>query len=928
MKSDRWSLIEEIFQGALERPPAERMQYVETACENDKELISEIESLLENDDDAEGVLRSLIADDLKEAAQMSDLPETGLQLGPYHLVRELDSGGMGIVYLAIRSDDHYFQVVAIKMIRKGDDSPELVHRFRMERQILATLNHPCIGTILDGGETQDGRPFIVMEYVEGQPITLASKSRSLSIRQRIELFRSVCSAVHYAHQKLIIHRDIKPSNVMVTPDGMVKLIDFGISKPPAPELVLSDNSPTAISLRRMTPDYASPEQIQGRHLTTATDIYSLGVLLFELLTGSRPYTLSNLSAAAADRVVSDQSGKKPSSAPGISSAARKELSGDLDRIVLKAMDLDPSQRYLSVQHLDEDLLRYLTGKPISARKATPTYVLSKFVQRHRVAVLSAWTIVIALSCLGILYWRQTRAVDRRVKEVRTLADSAISDMTDKLQHSSASTETQAALFRSALSYLGGLRKTTGNDPRLLLELSKAYVRVGDLEGSPLVANLGNSSTAVTSYREASRTAIEAHARMPGDESTQAVIETYQRLGGIELFLGNLRESNDNYQQALAWARKFWQQKPDEPIRKRLLATSYAGIGDVNLSGLNPDKAIKNYSMAFQIFGNSPSGVEDHDRMLIGFYRGKANTLNELGKQSEALENNRKAVTLAEELVEGLPASLTARRSLFLTYEEFIFPLAGRDVLNVSDSSQAQVYARKALAIAQMLVGVDRKNAQAQFDLALAYMSMGDAFRQSNRDIASIWYRKSIALTKQLFPLYGAGARHLLAIRDEALAEVLVKEKDAPEQLRLLQEANLARQELAGTSPHGLLHLMRSYCKLSDAELAVKDLTKARQYADTALPLLNKFDVTSPSLLVLRDLGFCYESEGSVQHYLAIDRQLPSAQRLTAEAEANRWYSKSDEVWSTWNKREAATPESERERHKVENFLKKSGDIPR
>jgi tetratricopeptide (TPR) repeat protein len=184
----------------------------------------------------------------------------------------------------------------------------------------------------------------------------------------------------------------------------------------------------------------------------------------------------------------------------------------------------------------------------------------------------------------------------------------------------------------------------------------------------------------------------------------------------------------------------------------------------------------------------------------------------------------------------------------------------------------------------MLVGIDSKNAQAQFDLALAYTSMGDAFRQSNPYIASVWYRKSIALTKQLFPLYGSGARHRLAIRDEALAEVLVKKHDAPERLRFLQEANLARQELAETSPHGLLHLMRSYCKLSDAELAVNDLTKARQYANAALPFLDKFNVTSSSLLVLRDLGFCYESEGAVQHRIAIDRKLPSAERLTAEAE--------------------------------------------
>jgi tetratricopeptide (TPR) repeat protein len=313
-------------------------------------------------------------------------------------------------------------------------------------------------------------------------------------------------------------------------------------------------------------------------------------------------------------------------------------------------------------------------------------------------------------------------------------------------------------------------------------------------------------------------------------------------------------------------------------------------------------------------------------MLIGFYLGRASTLNELGKQSDAIENNRKAVALAEALVQRFPASLLARRALFLAYEDLILPLAGRDALNVSDSPQAQVYARKALAIAQMLVGTDSKNAQAQFDLARAYTSMGDAFRQSNPNIASIWYRKSIGLTKQLSPLYGSGARHSLAIQNEALAEVLVKKDDAPERLRLLQEANLARQELAGTSPHGLLHLMRSYCKLSDAELAMSDLEKARQYANAALPFLDKFSVTSPSLLVLRDLGFCYESEGAVQHHIAVDSELPLAERVTGETESRRWYSKSAEVWSTWKHREAATPESERERHKVENFLKVSGAI--
>jgi eukaryotic-like serine/threonine-protein kinase len=919
MKSNRWSLIEEIFQGALDRPAAERKQYLAEACGNDPELLREVESLLANDVDAESVLHSLVADNVKQMTESSIASDLGSQVGPYLLVRELDSGGMGVVYLAVRSDDQYFQIVAIKMIRKGLETAELVQRFRVERQILATLNHPNIGAILDGGETKDGRPFIVMEYVEGQPITLASEGRALSIRQRIELFRSLCSAVHYAHQKLIIHRDIKPSNVMVTPEGVVKLIDFGTSKPLEPQTVLSDGNPTQSGFHLMTPDYASPEQVQGKQLTTATDIYSLGVLLFELLTGSRPYTLRDLSPAAAERALVEQHSRKASSAPNLSRRSRKEIAGDLDKIVLMAMNYDPVQRYLSVQHLDEDLLRYLQGRPIAARSASPLYTLKKLVQRNKTVVLTAFAIAAVLIGSVLVYWRQSRKADRRVAQVRILANSAITDMTDKLQHSSASIETQAALFHSALTYLDELRQSTGNDPRLLLELSKAYVRVGDLEGSPFVANLGNSGTAVISYQKAWQAAQEAHARLPGDESTQALIEASQRLGGIQTFLGNLREAHDNYQQGLSWAQSFWQRKPADPVRKRLLAMNYAGLGDVDLSNLHPDQALQWFSMAFQIFGTSPSG-EDHDQLLIGLYSDTGRALNELGKQSQALESDRKAATLAEALAQRYPSSVHARRAIFLADEEIVLPLAGRDALNVGDSAQAQVYARKALEIAQMLGGRDSGDVQGPYDLALAYQGMGDSFRLADADVAGEWYAKSIALTKKLAPLYGAGGRHWLAIRDEALAEVLGRKDQAPEQLRLLVEANLIRRELAETSPHGRLHLMRSYCKLTDAELLLNNPAKARQYANAALPLLDQFEVTSPSLLVLRDVGFCYESEAAVQHRIAADPALSSPERLAAEAESRTWYRRSADVWATWNSRGAATPESERERRKVEHLL--------
>jgi serine/threonine protein kinase len=383
MTIDRWKQIEEIFQGALERSTSERKEYIAQACREDNELRWEVESLLASDG-GESTLRSVVEADVRKLAQDPGLSNAGLQIGSYRLVRELGNGGMGVVYLAVRSDSHYFQIVAIKMVRKGLEWPSLVQRFRAERQILATLSHPNIAAILDGGETEDGCPFIVMEYVEGQPITLASKDRDLSIRQRIELFRSVCSAVHYAHQKLVIHRDLKPNNVRVTPEGIVKLIDFGISKSLARELIPGGPPRTESGFRLMTPDYASPEQLRGEELTIATDIYSLGVLLFELLTRSVPYEIGELSPVVAEKLICEEV-RKPSSVAGLTDKARKVLEGDLDVIVCKAMDPEPSRRYRSAQHLQDDLDCFLESKPISAREPTLAYRLSKLITRLRFA---------------------------------------------------------------------------------------------------------------------------------------------------------------------------------------------------------------------------------------------------------------------------------------------------------------------------------------------------------------------------------------------------------------------------------------------------------------------------------------------------------------------------------------------------------------
>jgi serine/threonine protein kinase len=921
MAVDRWNLIAEIFHGALERPLAERQKYVSSACGDDSELRLEVESLLANDREAAGTLGSLVVSDLRTIIMEPAAAATGTRVGPYKLVRELDSGGMGVVYLAVRSDDQYFQIVAIKMIRKGMESPALLHRFRTERQVLATLSHPNIGTILDGAETSDGRPFIVMEFVEGQPITQACANLGLPIKRRIELFRSLCSAVHYAHQKLVIHRDIKPNNVLVTPDGVVKLIDFGISKPISPGVIPGGSASMATTGLILTPDYASPEQLSGFELTTSTDIYSLGVLLYELLTGSRPYTLSGLSYAAALKLVCSAEIRKPSATPELSDRSRKELAGDLNRIILMAMEKDPSRRYQSAQHLNKDLLRYLEGKPVRARNATPLYRLGKFVQRHRTASLMSCAMFVVIGASVLFYSWQSRRAERRVNQIESLADSTISDMTEKLQNSSASVETQAELFQGAIQYLDQLRKNSRNDPRILLQLSKAYRRLGNLEGSPFVANLGNRGVAVASFQDALQSALAAQARLPGAESTTAVIIAYHQLGQFETFAGDLDKARDHYQRCLALAREFLSEKPDDPLRKQLLAASYAGLGYVEFSNLETDKAVQNDRAAVQAVGGQQTGNEADDRRLTALYARLGRDLNELGANTEAISIYKRMIPIAEDLPRKYP-SVQNKRNVFVLYNNLVDFLAGIETLNAGETEQAQVYARNALKTAEELAASDSKNVQARSDLAYAFVDMGNSLRSTRQAEADAWYRKSIALTRQLGN--GKDTQLELAERDEALASGLMTGTQAPERLHLLQEANTIRQEIARNGPNpprDRVHLMRSYCRLSDAELATKDPAQAGIYTDSSLPFLKEFNVKSPSLLVLRELGFCYKSLGNVQRWLAMDRLLPSADRNAAAAKAREWYGKSLEIWNEWDRRGAATPESEFERHKVEQLVK-------
>jgi serine/threonine protein kinase len=382
MTAEDWQKVKEIFNAALDLPAGERHSFIEENCADD-ELRVEVEALLVSADEAESFIEepaltrvSHLVTDVSRASYI------GRQIGSYKIERELGKGGMGAVFLASRADDEFHKKVAIKLIKRGFDTDEIINRFRHERQILAGLEHPFITRLIDGGSTDDGLPYLVMDYVEGLALTKYCAAQQVSLNERLDIFLKICSAVNYAHQNLIIHRDLKPSNVLVGEDGTPKLLDFGIAK-----LTESDASATLggtqTTFRVMTPEYASPEQVSGQTVTTRSDIYSLGVVLYELLTGTRPFRIRTNSAEEISRIITDTSPTKPSESARKGEAAKRrsgekeagkfaskisasprlpfsssELRGDLDNIILMAMRKEPERRYSSVEQFAEDIRRY------------------------------------------------------------------------------------------------------------------------------------------------------------------------------------------------------------------------------------------------------------------------------------------------------------------------------------------------------------------------------------------------------------------------------------------------------------------------------------------------------------------------------------------------------------------------------------------
>lgn len=597
MSSERWRKVDELFCSALEIESHRRAEYLREACAGDQSLQEEVEALLACQQEAGAFIESPAVDDaLGLIAVESGEPIANHRIGPYEIIREIGHGGMGAVFLAARADDAYKKQVAIKVVKRGFDNSFITTRFRAERQILANLDHPNIARLLDGGATEEGLPYLVMEYIEGLPIDQYCDERSLSTTERLKLFRVSCSAVQYAHQNLVIHRDIKPSNILVTEGGTPKLLDFGIAKILRPDA--EQQTQTATAARMMTPDYASPEQVRGESITTASDIYSLGVLLYKLLTGRHPYRFKTLLPQEIERVICETAPERPSTAvsrveegmasDGVNATTprpvrgkpeklRRVLGGDLDNIVLMAMRKEPARRYSSVEQFAEDIRRHLTGLPVIARRDTFSYRAGKFVTRHRASVAAAVLIAMTLIA-GIIatVWQARVARAER----------------DKARSEQAKSQRINAFLQSVLQYANPAWYSAGKDkgPKttVLDALNDAAKRVEtEFTDEPEVRadlhqTMGDTYRALEFYDEAEhhfRSSLEIRRRLYGENSVR-VAENIFYLGAVQNAKGNYAEAEPLCRQALAIQRL----NPDEgnnlPFIIQELTASLSGRGDV------------------------------------------------------------------------------------------------------------------------------------------------------------------------------------------------------------------------------------------------------------------------------------------------------------------------------------------------------------
>ena len=597
---DRWQRIELLFHAAIETPETERAEFVRNACAGDGLLLTELQDLLFAFDDEKRFR--------PPAARPEPKGRLGEAMGGYILDSEIGQGGMGTVYLAHRSDGAYEQHVALKAVSPHLRTKFFAERFRAERQILADLNHPNITRLLDGGVSATGDPYLVMEYVEGQPIDRYCDERLLPVADRIRLFLQACFAVEYAHRKLVVHRDLKPGNLLVTADGVPKLLDFGTAK-----LLLSASDSTTTRFGAMTPRYASPEQLRGEPVSTSMDVYSLGVMLYELVVGKWPFGDPDSPIAGLERAVRDVDPSPPRAAVTAESARLRStskpklarlLDGDFRSVVSKALETDPRRRYASVEQLSEDLRRYLAAQPVLAHEQTFLYRSARFAQRHRWRLALGVVLGTGLAFSAFTALQQFGREQRRMVQVRNLSQSYLTDILSEVDKLPGSMKARLLIVDRARRNLDQLLPEAPKDQELRRALAGSYLQLAGIQGQPFSVSQGDTAGALESFRKAEAMAAGAG---PRDwELLGILVRARTSIAQIDNRSGNSSEALALLHSALEPARRLRQDAPSDlvidgkPAAELDIATNLA-LGDTMLNIADNANSAAQYRQAVAQF---------------------------------------------------------------------------------------------------------------------------------------------------------------------------------------------------------------------------------------------------------------------------------------------------------------------------------------
>lgn len=737
MDSRDWQRIEEVFQAAIDLDPALRNEYLDSACQGDSELRRCVASLIVSAGLTGGFLPDAVAQAARAVVDAAEIP-AGTRFGAYEISRKLAEGGMGAVYLASRADDTYRLQVAIKVVRAGLH-PQFLARFRAERRILAGLNHPNIARLLDGGTGPDGQPYVVMEYIDGIPVDDYCREHSLPVRERLRLFLQVCDAVAYAHRNLIIHRDIKPANVLVTAGGTAKLLDFGISRLISPDAEVRGTSLTQTNERLLTPDFASPEQILGQPLAITTDIYSLGVLLYVLLSESHPQERARASQLDLQLAICQTDPEKPSTA---ASRRRSEpragrIAGDLDKITLQALQKEPARRYQTCEAFMEDIRRHLDGYPVLAVGDDWRYRAGKFLRRNKLAAAAAAAILL-LAAGWVVSMRIEQARLRvRFGQVRELAESFLFRFDESIRNVTGTTAARKLVVAEGLKYLSLLSAEADSDASLREELADATGRISEIQfgGS---SHLGDLVGAEESLRRQQAILERLLAARPGDQRLERKLAAcYGRLAAT------LQKDSDRAAGA-----------PDyEEKEARLLAGLAAAHPDDldvlhDLSRLDlrrsyrllqngkPKEALEPARRAVEIRRHAAAlKANDHGTQLdyaialsqLGDVLGGGQLEFNLGDRQGALNAYRQAQNVLEPVHRAAPENVAAASRLAA-----IHGYLAATLFRMGDKRGALAEATQSLALHKDLADRDPANVQAAREAVLMYldrshyqMEMGD-----------------------------------------------------------------------------------------------------------------------------------------------------------------------------------------------------------